>query len=486
MHNVYQRQPFPIWAVPNALQNSLREAYTHSQAPIELIFSTAMTAISIASQDQIRVKFLPNHEILASLFFKIIADSGERKSFLFQLLLQSIFDFDASFHEKREAARKAFESSIEIWQLEHATLVAAFEKAIKKGQPTDAAKLALEKHNQAKPVLEKFPKLIYADATPEAIAYGLYSQWPSAALISDEAGMILNGRAGQDLPLLNKLRDGDSLSVDRKSTESFTLTGATFSMLLMVQPKTFRHFLEHQGRDARDIGFLARCLIAWPDSTQGTRFVYINQVLEWKYLPIFHDRITAILQEGYSNGVKRPPVTLELSVQARGRLMDFQNFIESELGHGRCFSDVKDAASKMPETAVRMSALFHHFEGRTGEIQEDTFQQAIEICTWYLYEFKYIFGAKPEIPLEQADAQQLQEWLWQIFVQSNGINLNYSKNFIRQHCPNSLRNKNRLNRALLELIYSGKISAFMHGKTNMISLNPQWFYFQVPMQPYRW
>ena len=230
--NQNQMLQFPIWAVPTKLKNAILEISGHSQALMEVIFSTGIVTIATASQDQIRVSLLHGHVIHVSMFMKVIADSGERKSYVFKLILKPLLDFEASFLDKRVAARQAFESLMEIWQLEHGALIAAFEKAFKKGEQTDAAKLAVEKHNQKKPVLEKFPKLIYTDATTEAIAFGLHSQWPSAALISDEAGMILNGRAGQDLAFLNKMRDGDSLTIDRKSTDSFTLTDSAFSMLL--------------------------------------------------------------------------------------------------------------------------------------------------------------------------------------------------------------------------------------------------------------
>ena len=85
-------------------------------------------------------------------------------------------------------------------------------------------------------------------------------------MISAEAGAIFGAHGigyetiMRNLALLNVLWDGGEIAVDRRLT-----------LGLMVQPKALRGFLERAATLPRASSFIARLLIAWPASTQGTR-----------------------------------------------------------------------------------------------------------------------------------------------------------------------------------------------------------------------
>ena len=115
-------------------------------------------------------------------------------------------------------------------------------------------------------------RLLYSDTTPAAFLVGLHDNSRSAGLWEDEAGRIFNTRLVEDLGLLNKLWNGSDITVDRKH-ESFRIRAPRCTISWMVQPSIFRRFMERKGEDARGIGFLARCLVSYPPSTQGTRFL---------------------------------------------------------------------------------------------------------------------------------------------------------------------------------------------------------------------
>ena len=66
------------------------------------------------------------------------------------------------------------------------------------------------------------------------------------------------------------LWDGGEMAIDRRSKPSFLLRGRRLTFGLMV-PEALRGFLERAGTLPRGTGFIARFLIAWPGSTQGTR-----------------------------------------------------------------------------------------------------------------------------------------------------------------------------------------------------------------------
>ncbi|WP_345889574.1 DUF3987 domain-containing protein, partial [Nitrosomonas sp. GH22] len=89
---------------------------------------------------------------------------------------------------------------------------------------------------------------MYADATPEALAYGLAKRWPSSGVVSAEAGIVFGSHGmGKDsvmrnLAMLNQLWDGASLAIDRRTSESFTVHGARLTVALQVQEPTLREF----------------------------------------------------------------------------------------------------------------------------------------------------------------------------------------------------------------------------------------------------
>ena len=137
-------------------------------------------------------------------------------------------------------------------------------------------------------------RLLYSDTTPAGFAYGLYKHSRSAGLIEDEAGRIFNSRLLDDLGLLNKVWDGRSLTVDRRSG-SFFVDDPRATVSWMVQPHIFGKYMESKGDEARGIGFLARCLVSYPVSTQGSRFE-LNKPMENEKIDAFRRRIRDLLQ----------------------------------------------------------------------------------------------------------------------------------------------------------------------------------------------
>ncbi len=122
----------------------------------------------------------------------------------------------------------------------------------------------------------------------------------------------------RNLGLLNQLWDGTSLSIDRRSCESFTVCGARLTVALQVQEPTLREFFTRSGALARGTGFLARFLLAWPESTQGQRRC-TEAPENWPALAAFHRRIAAILDQPtpIDDDGALTPVLLSLAPKAK-------------------------------------------------------------------------------------------------------------------------------------------------------------------------
>ena len=147
------------------------------------------------------------------------------------------------------------------------------------------------------------PRLIYGDATPEALKWNLAKGWPSGGVVSSEAGLVFGAHGmGKDsvmrnLATLNQLWDGVDIATERRTTESFTVRGARLTIALQVQEATLRNFFDRSGGLARGTGFLARFLLAWPESTQGYR-PFSDPPESWPALARFNQRIAGILEQG--------------------------------------------------------------------------------------------------------------------------------------------------------------------------------------------
>jgi putative DNA primase/helicase len=326
-----------------------------------------------------------------------------------------------------------------------------------------------------KPEPPRIPRLLYADATPEALAYGLATQWPSGGVVSAEAGIVFGSHGmGKDsvmrnLGLLNQLWDGTSLTIDRRSTESFTVRGARLTVALQVQEPTLREFFTRSGALARGTGFLARFLVAWPESTQGHR-PFTEAPANWPHLAAFHRRIAAILDQPApidEDGAPTPAL-LSLAPDAKAAWVEYHDAIESKLVTGGELYDVRDVASKSADNAARLAALFQKFEhGMGGAVGLDSFERASRIAAWHLSESRRFFG-ELALPAELADAGRLDCWL-----------IGYCQRERTHFVPTReaqrlgpVRDKEKLTTALRELEELDRVRVVQEGRRKTIKVNP--------------
>src|SRR5205823_6460457 len=227
----------------------------------------------------------------------------------------------------------------------------------------------------------------------EALAQNLANRWPAGAIVSSEAGVVFGGHGMQresimrNLALLNSLWDGATISVDRRQSGHFQLSGARFSVGLAAQPETVRTFLDNSKGLARGTGFAARFLIGWPQSTQGSRL--FQSPGSWASVGKFNGRIRQLLHiEPIKNvdGSLNPPA-LQFSRAAQDEWVRFHNDTERELRAGGDMIEVRDVASKAADNVARMAALFHIYEsGPSGLIEEKHVRAAGAVVGWHLYE----------------------------------------------------------------------------------------------------
>jgi putative DNA primase/helicase len=405
-----------------------------------------------------------------------IADSGERKSTCDGFFTKAIKDYQAKEQEAAKPLIKAYKSEHDVWDVQRSGLKEKIKSLTKNGKPSTAEVQQLHDLNSKEPRAPKVPRLIYVDATPEALTFSLAKQWPSGGVISSEAGSVFGGHGMsgdsvmRNLSVLNQLWDGATLSTERRTSESFDVRGARLTMALQVQEATLRAFFESTKGLARGIGFMARFLVSWPQSTQGTRN-FTEAPTNWPALATFNNRLTAILNRHApidDDGVLSPAM-LTLSSDAKAAWVVFHDVIEAGLPVGHELHDVRDVASKTADNAARLAALFHTFSGSIGPIDFEAMESATRVTYWHLTEAKRFLG-ELAMPAELVNPARLEAWLID-YCQRNRTN-KVAIREVHQFGPSGLRDKAKLTEALKELTELGRARLYKDGKKRVIEINP--------------
>lgn len=470
-------EPYPIDALPDVIRYAVEEVQDFTKAPLPLVASCALSTLSLAIQAHTDVKRAEKLTGPVSLFVLTVADSGERKSTCDGYFTQAIRDYDETQAESAKSALKDHQANIEAWEAKRAGIKEKIRQLAKENKPTGDKEAGLRDLEHDKPEPPRVPRLLYADATPEALAYGLAKNWPSGGVVSAEAGIVFGAHGMskdsvmRNLALLNVLWDGGHLTIDRRTAESFVVRGARLTVALQVQEATLRSFFDRSGGLARGTGFLARFLIAWPESTQGFR-PFTEAPAHWPALAAFNRRIAAILEQPApvdEHGTLSPTL-LALASDAKAAWVVFHDAIESELASGGELYDVRDVASKTADNAVRLAALFHVFEGAGGAIGAEAFESASRIAAWHLNEARRFFG-ELALPAELADAARLDSWLIDN-CRRQKTNVVPRRDVQRNVTPVHLRQKAVLEDALRELVETGRVLLVQDGRRKAIHVNP--------------
>lgn len=456
---------FPIQALPMKIRLAIIEVWQETQAPLPLVATSAFSALSVACQHLFDASRPNGMTSPCSLFFITIADSGERKTSSDKFFTRPIREFEKKHLEETRKQQAEYATSLDIWKAKELGYKRNIQRLAGKNENCEAAELQLRQHRENPPAKPLVMRMLFDDVSPTAIISSLHDQWPSAGILSDEAGKLFNSKTFDNIGLYNKLWDGDSISLDRhRTTDSYTVTNGRLTVSLMSQQQTFRDFLEKQGNLARDNGFLARCLTCWPHSTQGYRQIQAdaagNQNRPKPALDEFHRVITLLLNQAWQRHQSRQPrTTVTMSSDAARAWNHYYNRIEGNIGPMGPWVDVRDGASKAAENIARLACLFQAFESCESpgdwQIREDMVHAADVICMWYMNHFKGIFGQQSALSEDAQNANELMAWLEKTWAQRNSLMI--LKNEVRQLGPNKIRNKEKLERALTILGAQGKI-----------------------------
>jgi putative DNA primase/helicase len=468
--------PYPIEALPPVMREAVQEVQSFTRAPMALVGSAALSAMSLAFQALYNVKRDEDLTGPVSLFLLGIAESGERKSTLDTHFLQPIRDFEVKCSDDAKPAIKQYNTDMQAWEAKNRGILHKIEMAARgDGKSDDNLRRLLDAHHAAKPQPPAIPRLLWGDTTPEALTRGLATEWPSGGVVSSEGGAVLGGHGMKsenqmgNLATINELWDGKPIRIDRRTSESFTVKNARLTVAVQVQPATFDAFMKKSGLLARGTGYLARFLLAYPESTQGTRR-YQRAPEAWPKRDKFRARLAEVLavEPVIEDGALQPTM-LCLSDEAMDAWIDFYNEVEGQLGKGGNLRNIRDVASKIADNAVRIAALFHVLENGHGMITPKQIAGAACLARWHLQESQRLLTAA-NVTTEQSSAEMLLDWMVAHLRETGGNEV--ASKYVLQFGPNPLRTADARDKAVDELVRRGYVRV-SQAKGKTITLNPK-------------
>ena len=471
-----EAQEYPLDALPPLIRGAVMEVCGFVKAPVPLVAMSALAALSVAIQAHVDVQRAIKLEGPCGLYLCGIADSGERKTSCDGYFTKAIHEYQARQREIFKPVIQAYETDLDAWKAQRSGVQEKIKSTAKEGKPTKGLIDQLHELDKDRPIAPRMPRLLYSDATPEALALALVTGWPSGGVFSNEGGIVLGGHgmnkdtAMRNMARLNSFWDGKVPATDRATSEGYGDTAARMTMSLQVQEPTLRAFFDNTKGLARGTGFLARFLVAWPTSTMGTR-MFSEPPDGWPALAAFNNRLTAILDRQApvdEDGILTPAM-LTLAPAAKDAWVTFHDAIETELRTGGELYDLRDVGSKAADNVVRMAALFHVFAGSIGPVDFDCVESAAQVNTWHLLEAKRFLG-ELAMPPELANPMRLETWLLD-YCKREQVDKVATRE-VQRNGPGGLRDKAIIIEAVNELAELGRARLVTEGKKKLIQLHP--------------
>ena len=405
--------PYPLDALPDILRGAVEAIVEHAMVPAAIAGQCIVGAITHSAQTRVNAWHPQDKPEGAPcmLFMLSLFDSGEGKS------------------SARELAFKTIDEAEKEARARHRQACAEIEAM--------AAGLKGKERNEylAANPLPPDPKTQYSDATYEPLVGDFIRGKSAASWDTDEGGQMLCGhslKADTKAATLGGLTTVYSSGKFERTRSRSNLEGSgvaynrRLSIHLMAQPVVVKEALSNPLLVGQ--GFLARFLLAAPDSLAGNCLITVESLQRNAYadprLQAYWSRLKEIAASPEyidpETGEVTPPV-LEPDEEAKKEWVKFRNEIERERGPLGMFAELKQFAARCAEQALRLAAVFGCFEG-VKHIDADCMRRACMLARYSLSEWSRYIDAGAVDP-ELKRAAELLSWLrdpkhaakWQVF-----------------------------------------------------------------------
>lgn len=404
-------KPFPFAALGPLLGAAAQAIAEDVQAPDAMAGGSVLAAASLATQALADVVLPHGKACPLSLNLATSGSSGDRKTAVDDVACMEIA------LRKREQSRQ-HHHAMEAYRKEQASY--------KKGDP-----------EPQEPVMQT---LTVGNATVEGVARLLRGQ-SSIGVFSAEGGEVLGGHSMKEVNRMGamafflKAWGGEALDVMRAGAGYTSLLGRRVAMHIMVQPILLRELLSDPLADGQ--GFLARCLIAQPQTLAGTRLYNGNNPMENTAVLAYAHRMGQLLDtkpELWPNGdgYELKPKRLPLDPEARALWIEFYNAVEVQQADGQELEQARAFASKAAEQAARIAAITTLFNNpQAVAVDVLAMDGAMVLMNFYLSEHVRLMGTG-----KQAQTDKRLRVLWDWMQEQGPI---VQQKDILQRCPNPIR-----------------------------------------------
>ncbi|MDO9420540.1 MAG: YfjI family protein [Herminiimonas sp.] len=447
--NYFFDESSPLRHFPSDIQRAIIEVAANVEMPIEMAYGQFLAIMSATVQGSYDVR-LPYGKISPlSLFIKIFADSGDRKSGLDDAAGQPFKEFDERCDKEDKEADIHFQADLNIWKQLKKGLNSQLSRSAARNESTEGIEAMVRSHEMKKPMKRRRRRICFQDMSETPLMDMLEGTGRSLFLSAPEGYVILDSPLLANPSKLNQAWSGETLMVDRMG-RSKRAVACRIASSMLIPPKLWKEYIKKNGLMLRASGYFARCLVCQPESIVGDRRNNVKRPMP--YLFLFHERVIQYLEKmkaGWESAESNR-IILAFSKEAEQVWHAKNNMIEARLGHGRDLHDIKDFGSKMMENASRIAAIFHLFSGRDGEITGDVLEPAVALMDWYADQYKIVFPSQKTL-----DAKTLLEYLQKQWY--DGYKMSFPKNMVMNRGPNAIRAKEKLEPALNVLIKTGHV-----------------------------
>ncbi|MFV1874085.1 MAG: YfjI family protein [Oleiphilus sp.] len=396
-----REQEYPLEALGNILGQAAKSIAENIQCPSSIAGQSILAAASLATQ-RFRDVSIDGRVYPISVFCLTVAGSGDRKSAADSFALQAHKAFEKRSIHKYQKVRE-----------QHNNAMLAFETeklAIQRDKNLKLEDRTHKLNNLNVPIEPKNPQIIVQEPTLEGLHKSFEFGHAYQGLFNDEGGQFLGGHAmsadnrQKTITGISKLWDGSEIVRTRgTNNENSVLFGKRLSIHLMIQPVIAESTFNDSLLDGQ--GFLPRFLISNSTSIAGTRFYNGKNCSNDPSLQQYWTTMEHILN--YPSPIKNdddPLPCMTLSPEAKQLWIEAYNEIESALGKGGFYSDIKSSASKAAENILRISsilALVDNIESMT--VQSIHISNATQLIRYYLSEVNQIHkNSESDLLIEQA------------------------------------------------------------------------------------
>jgi hypothetical protein len=358
--------PYPFDGLGPVLGPAARAVADVVQAPDALAAGSVLAAAALAAQPHVDVE-MPHGDLCpVSLFVLTSAGSGDRKSAADRIVCEPI-----ERQRRADAAR-------------HAEALAAWRRD--KGEDGPPAARAL----------------IVSKGTTEGMHQLLRGQ-THLGLFSPEGAEVLGGhsmreeRRSAGIAWLLKAWGGETLDALTKGDGLSVLFGRRFSMHTLMQPVILRTLMADPL--AQGQGWIARCLIAQPQTLAGTRmFKDGPPAREHPAVQRFHAALSQLLDlkpriDTEGDGLALLPRVLRMDPEARELWKAFYDECERQQADGGLLAGVRPWASKAAEHAARVAGVITALHDPDAYvIPGAAMDGALQVANFYLQEHVRLCG----------------------------------------------------------------------------------------------